>query len=349
MANVVNALVVVALVAVFAVVLTRGGGEQPAAGDARPSVTPSTAAGDAAPVDGPSPQAKAEPGRKVAPRMLLGPRFTLEARPRPPKPELPAFETIPGASFQIASFNVLGHKHTLPGGHAARYAGSAVRMARTVAAWNRHGLDVIGTQEMQPENIAAFHRNGGGTYAIFPGSSRGREAGANSIVWRRSAFALVSAHFLPVKYFGGKEWPMPYVRLRHLATGQEIWVLNVHNPADKDAPAANRRYRAIDLAREAALARQLGADGTPVFLTGDYNDRGVVYCTITDDTELKAANGGGTDPCAPPRRMDVDWVFGSESVGFSGFASLRMGGISDHPLVLATATLPERQRRLGTD
>lgn len=284
---------------------------------------------------------------KLSPRdgkLLLGPRTELKARP---KPKLPTHRTIPDFTFRIASFNVLGHKHTERGGHKASLPGSAQRMGGTIGAWGRQGIDVVGTQEMQPENIAAFHRQGGGTYAIWPGSGHGREAGANSVVWRRSTFAFVEGRFLTVPYLGGKPWPMPYVKLRHLATGRDIWIASFHNPADRGQPGFHGRMRSIALGKEVALANSLGADGTPVFFTGDFNDRAPAFCRITTGTALKAANGGSTGAgCAPPGRMDVDWVFGPDSVAFGGFASIKLPGISDHPLVVATATVPGRRERI---
>jgi len=274
-------------------------------------------------------------------RLLVGPRTTLRRKPKP------THRTIPGMSFRVASFNVLGHRHTQPGGQHAGMPDSARRMGGAVAAWRRHGVDVVGTQEMQPENIRAFHHHGGGTFAIWPGSSQGRKEGANSVVWRRSTFAFIEGRFLTIPYLDGQPFPMPYVKLRHLATDREIWVASVHNPADKGRPGFHGRMRGVALGNEVALANSLGADGTPVFLTGDFNDRAPAFCRITTGTALQAANGGSTGAgCAPPGRMDVDWVFGPDSVSFGGFGSLRMPGVSDHPLVVATATVPQRRERI---
>ena len=106
----------------------------------------------------------------------------------------------------------------------------------------------------------------------------------------------------------------------------------------------NAHWRGVAVGIQIRLANELGADGTPVVFTGDYNDRAEVFCPIVGGTELEAANGGGySGGCDTPDRMDVDWIFGSE-MEFSGFVSASqgvVGRVSDHPFIYAEAYIPE--------
>jgi endonuclease/exonuclease/phosphatase family metal-dependent hydrolase len=120
-----------------------------------------------------------------------------------------------------------------------------------------------------------------------------------------------------------------------------VWFANVHNPADARGPAG--KWRAIATAKEGDLAASLGADGTPVIVTGDMNDKAEFYCPFTARSGMKASNGGvpGT-PCQPPGDLGIDWILGSAAVSFSDHHRVD-GGIvdraSDHPFVWAQATL----------
>jgi endonuclease/exonuclease/phosphatase family metal-dependent hydrolase len=336
------ALLVTVLVVVFGFVVDSGDEDEKPTAAPRSSVSasPTPSATDAVRKD----PGNARPEGYGIQNKLVGPQVVIKARPRP------KFRSIPSFSFTIASFNVLGHNHSVAGGDAARFADSGTRMGWTLGALANSGVDVVGLQELQPQQVGHLLGRGGGTWAVWPGHELGREAGANSIAWRRSEFELVKGETITVPYFEGNPWPMPYVLLRHRATGRQIWVASFHNPANKDSPKQNTGYRRVALGRESVLARSLEATGHPVFFTGDYNDRAEAFCPITTNTALKAANGGSTgSSCAPPDKMEVDWVFGSDRVTFSGYAALEgglVGRASDHPLVLARATVPGYRERI---
>ena len=123
-----------------------------------------------------------------------------------------------------------------------------------------------------------------------------------------------------------------------------MWFFNVHNPADTPNHGNNSRWRGNAVSMEIALANELAADGTPVVFTGDYNDRAEVFCPMTGNTDLEAANGGSGDGgCSPPDHMDVDWIFGSGMM-WSDFVSASqgiVGRVSDHPFVYAESYIPE--------
>lgn len=249
-------------------------------------------------------------------------------------------EKLPPTTFTVASFNVLGAGHTTAGGRHAQYRSGPARMPGAVALLRSHQVSVAGLQEFEaPQHFAFGHQLP--NWGIFPtvNQARGNDS-ANAVVWDRGVWDLVEYHLLYVPYFHGKPHAMPYVKLRNIATQQEVWFATFHNPANVRGPA--ERWRSIAVAREAALANQLAASA-PVVYTGDMNDRGDYFCPITASSDLEAAQGGSNDgSCSPPTSMGIDWILGTPDVDFTSWASLRNGVVgrtSDHPFVFAQAVI----------
>jgi hypothetical protein len=165
----------------------------------------------------------------------------------------------------------------------------------------------------------------------------------NSIVWRTSDWELVQAATTPIPYFDGHRIPMPHVLLRNAASGQEVWFTNYHNPADAHGPA--ERWRSMATSIEIGLVNRLRADGTPVVMTGDFNERTDFFCRVAVGAHMISANGGyaNASGCHPPARMDVDWIVGTSDLAFSGFVADRGPLVSrstDHPMLRAQAAVP---------
>ncbi|WP_110207640.1 endonuclease/exonuclease/phosphatase family protein [Nocardioides daejeonensis] len=272
------------------------------------------------------------------PGKLKAPPVTLKRKP--------AVRIFPQTSFRISSFNLLGHSHTEPGGHKARLAAGPVRMGWQLGLLDAHQVDVVGMQELQPQQWGVLNGRSS-TWEVYPGGSD-RLSMPNSIAWRRSVFRAVRTETVSIPYFFGEIRQMPYVQLEHLETKQRIWVANFHNPANAHGDAS--RWRAEALRREIDLANTLALDGYPVFFTGDMNDRTGYFCGLTGNTDLRAADGGSNEgACLPPSPMQVDWIFGSKQVTFSGYVADRSAAVArttDHPIVVATATLPERRQKI---
>ena len=251
-----------------------------------------------------------------------------------------ASATGPAATFGVASFNVLGAGHTAGAGG---YAPGPSRMGGAVSLLRAHDVSVAGLQEFQVEQFHAFEAMLGGSYDAYPGLSLGVQPVQNSIVWRRADWTLVEAHTISIPYFHGTHVPMPYVLLRNVHSGQEVWFYNSHNPADAHGPAGH--WRAIATSIEVNLARQLTADGTPMIVTGDMNDREPFACPFSGGSGFHSADGVFSDGagCHMVPRTNVDWVFGSPTLDFSGFVTDRSSQtrrISDHPFVSARVTVP---------
>lgn len=245
-------------------------------------------------------------------------------------------------TFRVATFNVLGSSHTAPGGNRKGWASGETRMGWAWSMIAGSGASVVGFQELEdPQYDRMLSLSG---WQAYPGRTLDRGSIRNSLAWDPDVWSLVEARSIGIPYFGGQIIRRPVVRLENIESGREVWFFNTHNPASTPRWGDNSRWRAAAISLEIQLANELGADGTPVVFTGDYNDRAEAFCPLVGGTDLAAANGGSADGgCAPPARMDVDWVFGS-GIEWSEFASVSsgvVGRVSDHPFVSATAYVPE--------
>jgi endonuclease/exonuclease/phosphatase family metal-dependent hydrolase len=256
--------------------------------------------------------------------------------------EAVAQELDPVTTFRIASFNVLGDSHTGRGGDKPGYAAGPTRVGWAAQALNAAGVDVVGFQEYESVQHNAFMRRTGGAWAAFPGTSLGSNPVRNSIAWRRSTWTAIELKTIPIPYFRGNRVPMPYVLLENNETGQRVWIINVHNPTSNNKRGNNERWRDVGTSMQVNLMNNLKADGIPVILMGDFNERAEAFCRVTSGAGAHAANGGTTSPCRPPAGQGIDWIFGTPSLGFGSYVRLRtplIARTTDHPLVAATATI----------
>jgi endonuclease/exonuclease/phosphatase family metal-dependent hydrolase len=252
--------------------------------------------------------------------------------------ELKALLATHSFDFTLGTFNVLGSQHSTATGDHARYPAASVRSAGAAALMRRHGVDVVGTQELKPDQLNEITRLTG--MKAWPGYAFGSRDTDNSILYDPSKFAFVSGTSFPVKFMNAVR-PQTVLLLKELSTGREVYFVNVHVSA-VTAP----RYQASHVAGHYATAAEINklkATGIPVFLTGDMNDRSAFYCRVVPLTHLVAAVGGNVDGgCHPAPHLAVDWVLGSAPTTFTNYWEDRspIGRISDHFFVSATAHVP---------
>lgn len=308
------------------VALARLGDPPPAVVMSDPTIEPA----------GPPLEALTHPTVQPAPATIT--RITAKERAR--QLRRAAERAIVPTTFKVSSFNLLGAAHTSAHGNKPRFAAGSTRMAWAMGLIKGADVSVAGVQEFEPPQLAAFNRTSPG-WGVFPGLSQGHDALANSVIWRQDTWTMVEGRTILIPYFYGKLRPMPYVKLRNLQTGQEIWFASFHNPASTRGPA--EKWRQIALAKEAALSRSLSADGTPVVFTGDMNDKRDFFCPFTARSTMHASNGGSTGAgCQPPASMGIDWILGSPNVTFTDHARVSGGLVartSDHPFVWAVASV----------
>lgn len=259
--------------------------------------------------------------------------------------EYPPEATLPTV-FRLSSFNILGFGHTKPGGNRKGWADGRTRMRWQIELLDERDIDLVGFQEFQPEQFETFTAEVGDAWGVYPGDKLARAAMHNSIAWRKDTWRLVKPGFIPIPYFDGVRIRMPVILLRHVVTGQEAWFGNFHNPANARGDAERWRDEATRL--QIALANRLRNEtGLPVFITGDMNEKAEYFCKMTRGAPMIAANGGsnGSGGCRPPSPIHVDWIFGPVETSFSGYVADRSEMVrksSDHPMVIAEATLPPR-------
>ncbi|WP_395693865.1 alkaline phosphatase family protein [Nocardioides sp.] len=250
-------------------------------------------------------------------------------------------------TVRVSSFNTLGAGHTGKGGRS-KFADGVTRTGYMVRILDQLKPSVVGLQEFQKPQFQRFKQLTKSTWGIFPGDQLSSAAMQNSIIWRRSSWTLVESHTMKIPYFHGNELPMPYVLLRNVQTGRQLWVYNSHQPADARGNA--QKWRNIAAAREVALVNRLRAQYPliPVIVTGDKNDRDAYFCRVARDARMSAAAGGGLvgDRCQMPTQARVDWVMGSPGLQFVGYQMVQTPLVkrtTDHPVIIGDALLPSAE------
>ncbi|MFT4261852.1 MAG: endonuclease/exonuclease/phosphatase family protein [Nocardioides sp.] len=289
---------------------------------------------------GSGPKATPRSSRTVPMQVLPGTKFTVRIYTLAELTKMYAAKGMTQVSgdpskpttFVSASYNVLGSSHAKNG---------PSRAARGGALLKAKGVSVVGLQEFQSNQRSALLNAGG--YVAYP-TSGGLDQ-ENSIAWDPDVWTLVQGTTQKIPYFFGKNRNMPVVLLRNNETGRLMWWMNVHNPADVfGCKCAGWRSKAISI--EVAKINALHKDGTPVFFTGDLNDRSAVVCRIATGASMVSADGsyssGGS--CHASSSLWIDWIWGSDDqVDFSDYnrdyRTRNKPRMSDHPMITATTEI----------
>jgi endonuclease/exonuclease/phosphatase family metal-dependent hydrolase len=256
--------------------------------------------------------------------------------------KLPPVANLLGTrGFLIASFNVLGASHTA---RSNKYATGNTRINRAMAMINARHLDVVGTQEFQETQFDYWlSRGNGNTWGAYYWDPSGKKRDTeNAIIYRKSTMELVSGSTYDIPYFHGNTRHVSAVLLRERSSGRTVYVMNVHNPANTQGPAATYRARAIAIEKKKIV--ELRATGRPVLFTGDFNDRQQAFCPLTAGKLSISPNSIPSMTCAYPKPSSIDWIFAAGQVRFSSFGRdtyPQSARISDHPIVQARAHLQD--------
>ena len=267
-----------------------------------------------------------------SPRPPSGPAATRAAkvlRAGPPLKRLPVTVEVP-YGFRLGTLNVLGSNHTA---HSSQWAPGAVRSRRQAAVIRARGIDVLGLQEVQLDQLQAL-RNSLPGYTVWPGDSLGRNGFQLQIAWRSDLFRLVGTGTIRT-VFSHQARALPWVRLRSVRTGGELYFVTLHN-----SPRDLESERDAATGPEITLLHTLLASGLPVFAVGDTNEKSEFFCRVAPATGMRALNGASAQGgCAVPRDAGIDWVLGGNITDFSGYVRERLPGLTDHPIVYGDVTL----------
>jgi alpha-tubulin suppressor-like RCC1 family protein/endonuclease/exonuclease/phosphatase family metal-dependent hydrolase len=244
-------------------------------------------------------------------------------------------------NFVATTFNLLGSQHTEVGGGTPNWAPGRLRSEWTANLVAGYGSGIVGFQEIQADQLRTLQGILGNRFSFWPGEANGNRGVWTTMMWDHKTWEKLGAESVEVPFLG-KTRPNPLVLLRHRATGQRVWVFNVHNSARQIPERERERRRAMRIeARKINEKRQLGDQ---VLFMGDLNEHKDGFCAITGWTDLKAVNGGRNGKrCRPPAKMRVDWIFVSPKVGVRSFRfdkSAHVDRITDHTLVSGSLTLP---------
>ncbi|MEQ6903555.1 hypothetical protein [Nocardioides sp. YIM 152588] len=242
--------------------------------------------------------------------------------------------------LRIATFNALGEHHSGPYRDADRFGPSRLRAEWMVRAIANQGLNVIAVQEASGSQVGMILRAGDGRLRAFPDPATSKLSTESTLFWDATRFTALKTKVIRTMFIK-KKLPRPYVKLQDNATGRKFWVMAIHN-----AGWDMQRQRNQAMKDQLAVIEELEATGLPVFYLGDFNEKRTAFCKVLRRTGLDAASGGrlkrdGT--CVPPRQMRVDWLFGSETGEWSGFAfdkSPMVRLTTDHWLARAFVRVP---------
>jgi surface antigen/endonuclease/exonuclease/phosphatase family metal-dependent hydrolase len=274
--------------------------------------------------------------------------------------------TTDGSSFKVASFNVEGASHT---------GTFKARMDNSISTITSSQLDIVGLQELQTVQRNYMMDQISSTYDIYPKTAANQgHVSENSIIWNKSKYKLVEGGTQPnLQYFDGSVLNAPYVRLQDIATGQQFFVLNTHDPANTKQNPGQQGYRLHNAQEHVKFIQKIGSDGTPVVFTGDFNSgytvrpggangstvdnkaENLTYCVMTRGGTINDAydvykNRTATcpNPQVPPDSGSnayggIDHIFTSKTITVSSYTRLQNGATnngSDHPTLIVDATIP---------
>jgi hypothetical protein len=238
-----------------------------------------------------------------------------------------------GGSFGIGTLNWRGASHYKKNPHPGERPYSA-RVRNMIAKINASGASIIGFQEFEPPQAQAFLNTVRGQWDIVRGRAHGQPDTRDAIAYQPASWSVAETRYVSISY-GGPTVQIPLVRFTSTSGLGDVWVLNTHNPADVVNGTDAMRDSAVKAEATALRQQQTSDPATPLFLTGDMNDRARFRQPF-----LSLAGPGWST--ANPTDRQIDWIMGSPSVTFSGTVvdqSTNDGAhdYTDHPFVHTTA------------
>jgi endonuclease/exonuclease/phosphatase family metal-dependent hydrolase len=239
-----------------------------------------------------------------------------------------------GGDFGIGTLNWRGASHYKKNPHPGEQPYST-RVPNMVAKINASGASIIGFQEFEPPQAQAFLDATHGQWALARGRVHGHADARDAIAYQPSAWTVAETRYVQINY-GGTPEDIPLVRFSSTTGIGDVWVLNTHNPADVVNGSNALRDSAVRAEAKALRQQQASDPATPLFLTGDMNDKARFKQLF-----LSLAPGWST---ANPTAKQIDWIMGSPGVTFTGTVVDRSTNdnahaYTDHPFVHTTATV----------
>lgn len=241
--------------------------------------------------------------------------------------------------IKVLTYNVLGSSHTTARGDKPSYGPGTQRAHWAAEVVRSYDPDVFGTQETEFDQLNVLQAQLPG-YTFFPGRSSDQASVRTNLAWDNTKYTMTASGYITVQFVGLKR-TNPYVQLQDKATGRKFWFFNVHNSPNRGKDGTFEGERRAQLTAEVNAVLNM-RKSAPVIFVGDFNDHDYTYCRITGSTDLRAAQGGGVNPCRLPSWHRIDWIFGSTAFSWSDADQDRgplVARSTDHHIITATATL----------
>ena len=237
-----------------------------------------------------------------------------------------------GGAFGIGTLNWRGASHYNKNPHPGEQPYSN-RVPNMVAKINASGASIIGFQEFEPPQAQAFLDTTHGQWALARGRVHGQADARDAIAYQPSAWTVAETRYVTINY-GGTPEQIPLVRFSSTTGLGDVWVLNTHNPANAVNGTNAMRDSAVRAEAKALREQQTSDPATPLFLTGDMNDKARFKKLF-----LSLTPGWST---ANPTNNQIDWIMGGPGVSFSGTVvdqstNDNAHAYTDHPFVHTTA------------
>jgi len=253
---------------------------------------------------------------------------------------------IAETTFRIASYNVLGHHLTAPGGGRPGWAPGTTRVANGIGRLESSNASIVVLNEFESPQAGVFLADGdwGLHRATLNNTFRDGNGSGNAVAWQTDTWKMVDATEFTVPW--QVTLHMPVVRLEHVETKAQVIVIGVHNPASTSVKGNQSGARTVARQIELAYITDLRGDmpGVPILFAGDMNERSEAFCGFTGTGILQSSAGGSVGgACQVPPHGPVDWIFGTLDIDFTGQVIDRgtLGSISDHPLLFGDVVFPE--------
>lgn len=246
------------------------------------------------------------------------------------------FTSAPGSgagAFGIGTLNWRGASHYKKNPHPGEQPYST-RVSNMVNKINASGASIIGFQEFEPPQAQDFLNTTRGQWDLVRGRAHGQPDSRDPIAYQPASWTVAETRYVSINY-GGPTVQIPLVRFSSTSGLGDVWVLNTHNPADVVNGTNAIRDSAVRAEADALRQQQTSDPVTPLFLTGDLNDRARFK-------QLFLSLAGPGWSTANPNDKQIDWIMGGPGVRFSGTVvdqstNDNAHAYTDHPFVHTTA------------
>lgn len=202
-------------------------------------------------------------------------------------------------TVRVETYNVLSSDFTRLGNKIGGSVNQRMNRVTDVIKTSDDGkrAHVVGMQEVAPKQFRMLHDKLPG-YSSFPAGP----TNTRPIFWHGPTFKLMDSGYISYPWYNSvgvrDGTTAPWVRLKHRATGKQLYILNHHavaynNVRGSDKGGALKRERTAEIVLK--WANKKAKDGRRVIITGDFNSSFILrnkqnYDKVKDEALNKNRN-----------------------------------------------------------